>query len=534
MTKYIFVTGGVVSSLGKGIVAASLGRLLKNRGLEVTIQKFDPYLNIDPGTMSPYQHGEVFVTDDGAEADLDLGHYERFIDINLGKHSTVTSGRVYQSVLQKERRGDYNGGTVQVIPHITNEIKDRIQRAGRETNADVVITEVGGTVGDIESLPFLEAIRQMKTNLGHNNVMYVHCTLIPYIKAAGEMKTKPTQHSVKELRSLGIQPNIIVVRTEQAISQEMKDKLALFCDVQPHEIIESRDAEHLYEVPLNLHAQDFDDIVLEHFGIQAPEADMSEWKELVEKVKNLKNKTRIALVGKYVELQDAYISVAEALKHAGYAYDSEIEIDWVNAEDVTAENVAQLLGQADGILVPGGFGDRGVEGKIEAIRYARENDVPFFGICLGMQLATVEFARNVLGLQGAHSTELDKNTPYPIIDFLPDQSEDTDLGGTLRLGLYPCKLKEGSRARECYNGEELVYERHRHRYEFNNEFREAMEAAGLVFSGVSPDNKLVEIIELPEKKFFVAGQFHPELVSRPQRPQPLFREFVGAAFNNRK
>ncbi len=534
MTKYIFVTGGVVSSLGKGIVAASLGRLLKNRGLEVTIQKFDPYLNIDPGTMSPYQHGEVFVTDDGAEADLDLGHYERFIDISLGKHSTVTSGRVYQSVLKKERRGDYNGGTVQVIPHITNEIKDRIQRAGRETNADVVITEVGGTVGDIESLPFLEAIRQMKTNLGHNNVMYVHCTLIPYIKAAGEMKTKPTQHSVKELRSLGIQPNIIVVRTEQAVSQEMKDKLALFCDVQPHEIIESRDAEHLYEVPLNLHAQDFDDIVLEHFGIQAPEADMSDWKELVEKVKNLTNKTRIALVGKYVELQDAYISVAEALKHAGYAYDSEIEIDWVNAEDVTADNVAELLGQTDGILVPGGFGDRGVEGKIEAIRYARENDVPFFGICLGMQLATVEYARNVLGLQGAHSTELDKDTPYPIIDFLPDQSEDIDLGGTLRLGLYPCKLKEGSRARACYNGEELVYERHRHRYEFNNEYREAMEAAGLVFSGVSPDNKLVEIIELPEKKFFVAGQFHPELVSRPQRPQPLFREFVGAAFNNRK
>lgn len=534
MTKYIFVTGGVVSSLGKGIVAASLGRLLKNRGLEVTIQKFDPYLNIDPGTMSPYQHGEVFVTDDGAEADLDLGHYERFIDINLGKHSTVTSGRVYQSVLQKERRGDYNGGTVQVIPHITNEIKDRIQRAGRETNADVVITEVGGTVGDIESLPFLEAIRQMKTNLGHENVMYVHCTLIPYIKAAGEMKTKPTQHSVKELRSLGIQPNIIVVRTEQAISQEMKDKLALFCDVQPHEIIESRDAEHLYEVPLNLHAQDFDDIVLEHFGIKAPEADMSDWKELVEKVKNLKNKTRIALVGKYVELQDAYISVAEALKHAGYAYDSDIEIDWVNAENVTAENVAELLGQADGILVPGGFGDRGVEGKIESIRYARENDVPFLGICLGMQLATVEFARNVLDLQGAHSTELDKETPYPIIDFLPDQSEDIDLGGTLRLGLYPCKLKEGSRARECYDGEELVYERHRHRYEFNNEFREAMEAAGLVFSGVSPDNKLVEIIELPEKKFFVAGQFHPELVSRPQRPQPLFREFVGAAFNNQK
>ena len=534
MTKYIFVTGGVVSSLGKGIVAASLGRLLKNRGLEVTIQKFDPYLNIDPGTMSPYQHGEVFVTDDGAEADLDLGHYERFIDINLGKHSTVTSGRVYQSVLNKERRGDYNGGTVQVIPHITNEIKDRIQRAGRETNADVVITEVGGTVGDIEGLPFLEAIRQMRQNLGHENVMYIHCTLLPYIKAAGEMKTKPTQHSVKELRSLGIQPNIIVLRTEQPVSQEMKAKIALFCDVREQDIIESRDAEHLYEVPLNLHAQDFDDIVLDHFGIEAPESDMADWKELVDKVKNLKNKTRIALVGKYVELQDAYISVAEALKHAGYVYDSDIEIDWVNAEEVTADNAAELLGQADGILVPGGFGDRGVEGKIEAIRYARENDVPFFGICLGMQIATVEFARNVLGLKGAHSTELDKETPYPIIDFLPDQSEDIDLGGTLRLGLYPCKLKEDSRARACYNGEELVYERHRHRYEFNNEFREAMEAAGLVFSGVSPDNKLVEIIELPEKKFFVAGQFHPELVSRPQRPQPLFREFVGAAFNNRK
>lgn len=533
MTKYIFVTGGVVSSLGKGIVAASLGRLLKNRGLEVTIQKFDPYLNIDPGTMSPYQHGEVFVTDDGAEADLDLGHYERFIDINLGKHSTVTSGRVYQSVLNKERRGDYNGGTVQVIPHITNEIKDRIQRAGRETNADVVITEVGGTVGDIEGLPFLEAIRQMRQNLGHENVMYIHCTLLPYIKAAGEMKTKPTQHSVKELRSLGIQPNIIVLRTEQPVSQEMKAKIALFCDVREQDIIESRDAEHLYEVPLNLHAQDFDDIVLDHFGIEAPESDMSDWKELVEKVKNLKNKTRIALVGKYVELQDAYISVAEALKHAGYVYDSDIEIDWVNAEEVTADNAAELLGQADGILVPGGFGDRGVEGKIEAIRYARENDVPFLGICLGMQMAAVEFARNVLGLEGAHSTELNKNTKYPIIDFLPDQSEDVDLGGTLRLGLYPCKLKEGSVARAAYNGEELVYERHRHRYEFNNEFREAMEAAGLVFSGLSPDNKLVEIIELPEKKFFVAGQFHPELISRPQRPQPLFREFVGAAFNNR-
>lgn len=534
MTKYIFVTGGVVSSLGKGIVAASLGRILKNRGLEVTIQKFDPYLNIDPGTMSPYQHGEVFVTDDGAEADLDLGHYERFIDINLGKHSTVTSGKVYQSVLNKERRGDYNGGTVQVIPHVTNEIKERVQRAGRETSADVVITEIGGTVGDFESLSFLEAIRQMRRDLGHNNVMYIHCTLMPYIAAAGEMKTKPTQHSVKELRSLGIQPNIIVLRTEQPVPQDMKDKIALFCDVRSSDIIESRDVEHLYEVPLNLLAQGFDQIVLDHFGIDAPKADMTDWKELVHQVKNLESKTRIALVGKYVELQDAYISVVEALKHAGYVYNSDIEIDWVNAEDINAENAAQLLSEADGIIVPGGFGDRGVEGKIEAIRYAREQDVPFFGICLGMQLATVEFARNVMGLEGAHSTELDKDTKYPIIDFLPDQSETTDLGGTLRLGLYPCKLKEGTVARKAYNGEELVYERHRHRYEFNNEFREAMEAAGMVFSGVSPDNKLAEIVELPEKKFFVAGQFHPELISRPQRPQPLIREFVGAAFNNRK
>ncbi|WP_274309088.1 CTP synthase [Solibacillus daqui] len=534
MTKYIFVTGGVVSSLGKGIVAASLGRLLKNRGLEVTIQKFDPYLNIDPGTMSPYQHGEVFVTDDGAEADLDLGHYERFIDINLGKHSTVTSGKVYQSVLNKERRGDYNGGTVQVIPHVTNEIKDRVQRAGRETSADVVITEIGGTVGDFESLSFLEAVRQMRRDLGHENVMYIHCTLMPYIAAAGEMKTKPTQHSVKELRSLGIQPNIIVLRTEQPVPQDMKEKIALFCDVRSSDIIESRDAEHLYEVPLNLHAQGFDQIVLDHFGINAPKADMEDWKELVQLVKNLEHKTRIALVGKYVELQDAYISVVEALKHAGYVYNSDIEIEWINAEHVTPENVQELLGQVDGILVPGGFGDRGVEGKIEAIRYARENDVPFFGICLGMQMATVEFARNVMGLEGAHSAELNKDTKYPIIDFLPDQSESTDIGGTLRLGLYPCKLKEGSVARAAYNGEELVYERHRHRYEFNNEFREAMEAAGMVFSGLSPDGKLVEIVELPEKKFFVAGQFHPELISRPQRPQSLFREFVGAAFNNRK
>ncbi len=527
MTKYIFVTGGVVSSLGKGITAASLGRLLKNRGLEITTQKFDPYINIDPGTMSPYQHGEVFVTDDGAETDLDLGHYERFIDINLGKHSTVTSGRVYASVLRKERRGDYNGGTVQVIPHITNEIKDRIQRAGRETNADVVITEIGGTVGDIESLPFLEAIRQLKRDLGNDNVLYLHCTLVPYIAASGELKTKPTQHSVKELRSLGIQPNVLVLRSDRPVPQGMKDKIALFCDVESNEVVECVDAESLYDIPLALQAQGLDSIVLDHFGIQAPAADMTEWKALVERVKNLSKTTKIALVGKYVELQDAYISVAEALKHAGYAHDTDIDIDWINAEHINAENVNELLSDVDGILVPGGFGDRGVEGKIEAIKFARENNVPFLGICLGMQMAAVEFARNVLGLEGAHSTEL-AETQYPIIDLLPDQEDVEDLGGTLRLGLYPCKLKEGSRAREIY-AEDLVYERHRHRYEFNNEYREAMEAAGLVFSGLSPDGRLAEIIELPEKDFFVAAQFHPEFVSRPQRPQPLFRDFIGAS-----
>ncbi|GEK30619.1 CTP synthase [Kurthia zopfii] len=528
MTKYIFVTGGVVSSLGKGITAASLGRLLKNRGLEITTQKFDPYINIDPGTMSPYQHGEVFVTDDGAETDLDLGHYERFIDINLGKHSTVTSGRVYSTVLKKERRGDYEGGTVQVIPHITNEIKERIQRAGRETNADIVITEIGGTVGDIESLPFLEAIRQLKRDLGNDNVLYLHCTLVPYIAASGELKTKPTQHSVKELRSLGIQPNILVVRSDRPVPTDMKEKIALFCDVDAHEVVECVDAESLYDIPLALLEQDLDGIVLEHFGIKAPKADMTEWTELVNRVKNLSKTTRIALVGKYVELQDAYISVAEALKHAGYAHDSDITIDWINAEDVTAENVQELLGEVDGILVPGGFGDRGVEGKILATQFARENDVPFLGICLGMQMAAVEFARNVLKLDGAHSTELCEDTKYPVIDLLPDQESVEDLGGTLRLGLYPCKLKEGSRAAAVY-GEALVYERHRHRYEFNNEFREAMEAEGLVFSGTSPDGRLAEIIELPEKKFYVAAQFHPEFVSRPHRPQPLFRDFIGAA-----
>lgn len=528
MTKYIFVTGGVVSSLGKGITTASLGRLLKNRGLKVTIQKFDPYINVDPGTMSPYQHGEVFVTDDGAETDLDLGHYERFIDINLNKYSNVTTGKIYSTVLKKERRGDYLGGTVQVIPHITNEIKERVFRAGRETNADVVITEIGGTVGDIESLPFLEAIRQIKSDVGRDNVMYIHCTLVPYIKAAGEMKTKPTQHSVKELRSLGIQPNVIVVRTEMPMSQDMKDKIALFCDIDPKAVIEARDADTLYAVPLMLQEQKLDQIVCEHLKLNCNEADMTEWVALVEKVRNLSNKTTIALVGKYVELQDAYISVVEALRHAGYAFDADVDIRWINSEHVDRNNVAQLLQGVNGILVPGGFGDRGIEGKIEAIRYAREQRIPFLGICLGMQLASVEFARHVVGLKGAHSAEIDPNTPHPIIDLLPEQKDIEDLGGTLRLGLYPCKLVEGTKAYEAYQ-DEVIYERHRHRYEFNNEYRTMMEEHGFVFSGTSPDGRLVEIIELKDHPWFVAAQFHPEFTSRPTRPQPLFREFIRAS-----
>ncbi|WP_077614182.1 CTP synthase [Caenibacillus caldisaponilyticus] len=531
MSKYIFVTGGVVSSLGKGITAASLGRLLKNRGLKVTIQKFDPYINVDPGTMSPYQHGEVFVTDDGAETDLDLGHYERFIDINLNKNSNVTTGKIYSSVIRKERRGDYLGGTVQVIPHITNEIKERVFRAGRETGADVVITEIGGTVGDIESLPFLEAIRQIKSDVGVENVMYIHVTLVPYIKAAGELKTKPTQHSVKELRSLGIQPNVIVVRTEVPISQEMKDKIALFCDIEPKAVIEARDAETLYEIPLALQEQHLDQIVCDHLKLECGEADMSEWRKLVEKVLNLSRQVKIGLVGKYVELQDAYISVVEALRHAGYEFDADVKIKWINAEDVTSETAEALLHDVDGILVPGGFGDRGIEGKITAIQYARERRVPFLGICLGMQLASIEFARNVLNLKGAHTSEIDPTTPHPIIDLLPEQKEIEDMGGTLRLGLYPCKVMEGTKAYEAYQ-EPVIYARHRHRYEFNNSYRDIMEKHGFVFSGLSPDGRLVEIIELKDHPWFVASQFHPEFQSRPTRPEPLFKHFVEAALNH--
>ena len=533
MTKYIFVTGGVVSSLGKGIVAASVGRVLKNRGLKVTLQKFDPYLNVDPGTMSPYQHGEVFVTEDGAETDLDLGHYERFIDVNLGQYSNVTAGRVYSSIIEKERRGDYLGGTVQVIPHVTNEIKSRVLLAGESSDADVVITEIGGTTGDIESLPFLEAIRQIRSDLGRENVCFIHCTLLPYIKAAGEMKTKPTQQSVKELRGLGIQPDIIVVRNELALNDELRAKISLFCDIPKQNVIESRDVSNLYQLPVNLKAQKIDDIVLKHFGLTAPEADMTEWLALVDRVDNLKEDVRIALVGKYVELHDAYISVVESLKHAGYKHNAKVKIDWIQSEDITEENVHEYLKDADGILVPGGFGDRGVEGKITTIKYARENKVPFFGICLGMQLAAVEFARNVCGLTGAHSSELDPNTPYPIINLLPDQENVVEMGGTLRLGSYPCTLTEESVAHKEY-GEINITERHRHRYEFNNFYRDRLTQKGMVLSGVSPDGKLVEIVEIPEHPWFVAGQFHPEFKSRPEKAHPLFAGFIKASLENNR
>lgn len=527
-TKYIFITGGVVSSLGKGITAASLGQLLKSRGLKVSLQKFDPYLNIDPGTMSPYQHGEVFVTEDGAETDLDLGHYERFIDINLTKFSSVTSGRVYSAVINKERKGDYLGGTVQVIPHITNEIKERIYRVGKDGNFDVVITEVGGTVGDIESLPFLEAIRQIKYEAGRENVMYIHVTLVPYLGKAGELKTKPTQHSVKELRSIGIQPDVVVCRTERPLSQEMKDKIGLFCNLDPGHVVQNLDAQSLYEVPLLLKEEKLDEITIRRLSLQAKEADLVQWKEVVEKDKNPKGRTKIALVGKYVELKDAYISVSEALTHAGIHNDVKVDIDWVHSEDVNEENAEELLKSADGILIPGGFGDRGVEGKICAIKYAREKKVPLLGICLGMQLAVVEYARNVLGLTDAHSSELNPETTNPVIDLMPDQKDVEDMGGTMRLGLYPCKVYADTKGREAY-GEDLIYERHRHRYEYNNEFREQLTEAGLVICGISPDERLVEMVELKDHPWFVAVQFHPEFKSRPTRPHPLFRNFVKAS-----
>ncbi len=531
--KYIFVTGGVVSGLGKGITAASLGRLLKARGLHVTIQKFDPYINVDPGTMSPYQHGEVFVTDDGAETDLDLGHYERFIDENLNKNSNVTTGKIYWSIISKERKGDFLGGTVQVIPHITNEIIERVSRVGKSDHTDVVITEIGGTVGDIESLPFLEAIRQVGTYKGRENVMYIHVTLVPYLGKSGELKTKPTQHSVKELRSIGIQPDVIVCRTEKHLSKDLKDKIGLFCNLPGNSVIQNMDAEILYEVPLMLEKEGLADIVCKRLGLVCREPDLTEWKDMVEKQKNFKDSVTIALVGKYVELHDAYLSVAESLRHGGIANDVDIKIKWVNSEHLDRENIKNHLLRADGILVPGGFGDRGIEGKILAAQYARENKVPYFGICLGMQMAVIEFARNVCGMENAHSSEFSETTRFPVIDLMPEQRDIEDMGGTMRLGIYPCKIRENTRAYEIYN-DELIYERHRHRYEFNNEFRDRLAAQGLVLSGLSPSERLVEIVELKDHPWYVGVQFHPEFKSRPNRPHPLFREFIRAAVVKQK
>ncbi len=532
-TKFVFITGGVVSSLGKGITAASLGRLLKNRGFKVSIQKFDPYLNVDPGTMSPYQHGEVFVTDDGAETDLDLGHYERFIDENLSQNSNVTTGRVYWSVLSKERRGDYLGGTVQVIPHITNELKERVYRVSKEKDVDVVITEIGGTTGDIESLPFLEAIRQIKYEVGRENVCFMHVTLVPYLKKAGELKTKPTQHSVKELRGIGIQPDVIICRSEKALSRDIKKKIGLFCNVDEEAVIQNLDADVLYDVPLMLHEEGLDTVVCKKLNLEDTVIDNSEWQALTDKVKGLGNNVTIALVGKYVELHDAYLSVVEALKHGGFANDSNVEIKWVNAEQVNKENCAEMLADVDGILVPGGFGDRGIEGKIYAVQYSRENKIPFFGICLGMQCSVIEYARDVLHFAGANSSEINAETEYPVIDLMPDQIDIDEKGGTMRLGVYPCKLKEGSNAHKAY-GEAIIYERHRHRYEYNNEYRKDLVEKGLDITGVSPDDRLVEIVEVQDHPWFVATQFHPEFKSRPTRPHPLFKDFIKAAYENKE
>lgn len=528
--KYIFVTGGVVSGLGKGITAASLGRLLKARGLRVATQKFDPYINLDPGTMSPYQHGEVFVTDDGAETDLDLGHYERFIDENLTHNSNVTSGKIYWSVLNKERKGEFLGGTVQVIPHITNEIKERIYRVGKSGKTDVVITEIGGTVGDIESLPFLEAIRQVSNDVGRENCMYIHVTLVPAIGTDGELKTKPTQHSAKELRSIGIQPDVIVCRTEKPLSKDAKDKIGLFCNLSGECVIQNLNVDVLYEVPLMFEEQGLAAVVCKRLGIKCDEPNLEDWVAMVNRMKNLKDSVTIALVGKYVELHDAYISVVEALKHGGIANDYDVQIKWVNSEYLNSSNILEELADVDGILVPGGFGERGIEGKVDAVKYARENKIPFFGICLGMQVAVIEYARNVVKFDGANSSEFDDNLEYPVIDLMPEQKDIDEKGGTMRLGLYPAVLGEDSKAREIY-AHELIYERHRHRYEFNNEFKQALTDKGLFISGLSPSGKLVEIVELPNHPWYVGVQFHPEFKSRPNKAHPLFKSFITAAIN---
>ena len=530
-TRFIFITGGVVSALGKGIAAASLGRLLVARGLSVTIQKFDPYINVDPGTMSPFQHGEVFVTEDGAETDLDLGHYERFTDTNTSRASNATAGAIYNSVIRRERRGDYLGGTVQVIPHITDEIKNRIKLVAETTDVDIVITEIGGTVGDIESLPFLEALRQFHSEIGRDRCMFVHLTLVPFLGHAGELKTKPTQHSVQELRRIGIQPDMVMCRSEEQLGKEIREKIALFANLPVSSVVSARDVDSIYKVPLEFAHEGVDETILKHFGIELPPPDMSDWEGLVERVKAATEPVRIALVGKYNQLADAYLSVIEALNHAGSHHGGHVEVVWVDSERLTDGEVEQELATCDGILVPGGFGVRGIEGKIQAARYARENDVPYLGICLGMQIAVAEFARHVAGMDGANSTEFDPETPYPVIDLLPEQKEVRDMGGTMRLGADPVKLHDDTRAREIY-GDAVIYERHRHRYEVNNHLRKRLEQAGLVFSGTSPDDRLVEVIELPDHPFFVASQYHPEFKSRPLRPQPLFRDFVGTALQH--
>lgn len=533
MTKYIFVTGGVVSGLGKGITAASLGRLLKARGLKVAAQKLDPYINVDPGTMSPYQHGEVYVTEDGAETDLDLGHYERFIDEDLNRFSNLTTGKVYWNVLNKERRGEYLGETVQVIPHITNEIKSFIYSVGHKTNADVVITEIGGTAGDIESQPFLEAIRQVSLEVGRENSLFIHVTLVPYLKSSGEHKSKPTQHSVKEMQGMGISPDIIVLRCDEPIDRSIFQKIALFCNVKPDCVIENRTIPVLYEAPLMLEKNHFSDIVCRELHIEAPAPDMSEWVRMVEKIHNRTKTVRIGLVGKYVKLHDAYLSVAEALRHAGYEHGACVEIDWIDSERITVENAAAVLAGCDGILVPGGFGNRGIEGMVLAAQYARENNVPYLGICLGMQIAVIEYARHVCGIEDANSGEFDEVGQNKVIDFMPDQSSKINMGGTLRLGSYPCEIAPDSQMARCY-GAAHIDERHRHRYEFNNDYRAVLTEAGLRVSGTSPDGRIVETVEVPENDFFIGVQFHPEFKSRPNKAHPLFLGFVGASLAKRE
>ena len=528
MKKYIFVTGGVVSGLGKGITAASLGRLLKSRGLKVAAQKLDPYINVDPGTMSPYQHGEVYVTEDGAETDLDLGHYERFIDEDLNRYSNLTTGKVYWNVLNKERKGEYLGSTVQVIPHITNEIKDFIYNVGKTGNADVIITEIGGTVGDIESQPFLEAIRQVSLEQGKENCLFIHVTLVPYLRSSGEHKSKPTQHSVKELRTMGISPDSIVMRSDEPIDKDIYDKISLFCNVKPDCVIENMTLPVLYEAPLMLEKSRFSWIVCRELGIDAGPCEMEEWKAMVERIKSREKNVKIAVVGKYVKLHDAYLSVAEALRHGGYENGCRVDIEWIEAEDVTRDNVHDMFNGVSGILVPGGFGDRGIEGKINAARYARENCIPYFGICLGMQVAVIEFARNVLGISDADSGEFNENCNSKVIDFMPDQSGDIPKGGTMRLGAYPCRIKEDTLMASAYGTAEIS-ERHRHRYEFNNDYRERFESEGMIIAGTSPDGRLVEAVEIPDNSFFVGVQYHPEFKSRPNKAHPLFREFVKAA-----